>query len=199
MMKFVLASNNAKKLIEMRDILSEFGVSVISLAEAGIDSEPEETGTTFEENALIKAHAASKASGMPAIADDSGLCVDALGGAPGVLSARYGGDERQSDEDRVALLLRNLGDNTNRAAKFMCAVACVFPDGREFTVYGECAGEITDAPRGAGGFGYDPVFLVAGMGLTMAELDPAEKNKISHRGNAMKKLKKELVKHYAEQ
>ena len=191
MTKFVLASNNAKKLAELRDILAELGVSVVSLAEAGIFSEPEETGTTFEANALIKARSAMEASGLPAIADDSGIWVDALGGEPGVYSARYGG-EGFDDEGRTALLIRNLGDEKRRAARFECAVACVFPDGREITVHGQCAGEVTASPRGAGGFGYDPVFLVEGMGRTMAELEPGEKNAISHRARALTKLKEEL-------
>ena len=197
MMKFVVASNNAKKLAEMCEIFSEIGVSVISLRDAGIVSEPEETGATFEENAFVKARAAMLASGLPAIADDSGLCVSALDEAPGVYSARYGGDGL-SDEDRVQLLLRQLGDESIRDAKFVCAVACVFTDGSEFALQGECAGEITKTPRGSEGFGYDPVFLPEGLDNTMAELMPPEKNKISHRGKALRMLKKELERRYVD-
>lgn len=189
MMTFVLASNNKKKLKEMNDILSRDGYSVISMAEAGITSEPEENGTTFEENALIKARAAAKESGRPCIADDSGLEVDALDGAPGVYSARYCPG---SDTDRVMYLLKNMEDKNDREARFVSAVACVFPGGKEIVVRGECHGEILKELKGEGGFGYDPVFYVPAEGCTFAEMAQERKNLISHRANAMEKLRQEL-------
>lgn len=189
MMTFVLASNNKKKLKEMNDILSRDGYSVISMAEAGITSEPEENGTTFEENALIKARAAAKESGRPCIADDSGLEVDALDGAPGVYSARYCAG---SDMDRVMYLLKNMEGKSDREARFVSAVACVFPGGKEIVVRGECHGEILKELKGEGGFGYDPVFYVPAEGCTFAEMTQERKNMISHRANAMEKLRQEL-------
>jgi len=192
-MRFILASNNRKKLDELREILSGFGAEVVSQREAGLDIEAEETGTTFEENALIKAHAACNALKEPSIADDSGLVVEALDGAPGVYSARYGGCN--SDPERMALLLKNMDGKENRKAKFVSCVACVFPNGDVLTARGECEGEIALEPRGNGGFGYDPVFLLP-SGKTMAELDPAEKNAVSHRGSALKKFELELRKYY---
>lgn len=188
-MTFVLASNNKKKLKEMNDILSRDGYSVISMAEAGITSEPEENGTTFEENALIKARAAAKESGRPCIADDSGLEVDALDGAPGVYSARYCAG---SDMDRVMYLLKNMEGKSDREARFVSAVACVFPGGKEIVVRGECHGEILKELKGEGGFGYDPVFYVPAEGCTFAEMAQERKNMISHRANAMEKLRQEL-------
>lgn len=184
-MKFVLASNNRKKLIEMSDILSGLGIEVISLSEAGVTDSPEETGVTFAENALIKADAACKATGMPSIADDSGLVVDALGGAPGVYSARYGGPGL-SDEQRYMLLLKNMEGKEQRDARFVSSIACRFPDGTLITAEGICPGTIMHAPAGTGGFGYDPVFCVAETGKGMAELTAEEKNAISHRGRALR-------------
>ena len=135
-MRFVLASNNPKKLREMREILSELGVEVISQSEAGINIEVEETGDTFEENAMLKAEAVMEASGLPAIADDSGLMVDALGGAPGIHSARYGGEDCKNDAERIEFLLRNMGDTENRRSSFVSSIACAFPDGRRLTARG---------------------------------------------------------------
>ena len=189
-MRYILASNNRGKLREMKAILAETGAEVVSQREAGADFEAEETGTTFEENALIKAHAACAALGEPAIADDSGLCVDALGGAPGVYSARYGGCK--TDPERLALLLKNLGDEKNREAKFVSCIACVFPNGDVLTARGECPGTITTAPRGDGGFGYDPVFELPGTGKTMAQLTEEDKNAVSHRGRALKAFQEKL-------
>ena len=189
-MRYILASNNNGKLREMKAILAETGAEVVSQREAGADFEAEETGTTFEENALIKARAACQALGEPAIADDSGLCVDALGGAPGVYSARYGGCK--TDHERVALLLKNLGDEKDREAKFVSCIACVFPNGDVLTARGECLGTITTAPRGDGGFGYDPVFELPGTGKTMAQLTEEEKNAVSHRGRALKAFQEKL-------
>ena len=186
-MRFVLASNNKKKLIEMREILGELGIQVLSQAEAGIATEPEETGTTFEENSVIKAAAACNASGLPALADDSGLVVDALGGAPGVYSARYGG-EGLDDKQRYELLLKNMDGISDRSARFVSCVSAVFPNGDKITAEGTCEGTIMYSPAGDGGFGYDPVFFSLDMGKSMAELTHEEKNSISHRGNAMRKF-----------
>jgi len=196
-MKFVLASNNPKKLKEMREILSELGIEVISQGEAGVNIEVEETGRTFEENALLKAAAVMEATGLPAVADDSGLMVDALGGAPGIYSARYGGDECRTDAERIEYLLRNMGDTDERGASFVSTIACVFPDGRRIITRGECTGLILREPRGSGGFGYDPVFYLPEYNMTMAEMSPEQKNKISHRAKALNNLKKELGKIYS--
>lgn len=183
-MKVVLASHNKKKMVEMRAILSRIGVEVISQAEVGLDLEPEETGTTFEENARIKAKAVMEASGLPAIADDSGLMVDALGGEPGVYSARYGG-EGLDDTGRWQLLLKNMAGQTNRACKFVSVICCAFPDGTELMARGECPGVLAQGPSGDGGFGYDPIFYLPQLGKTMAQLTPEEKNQISHRAQAL--------------
>lgn len=182
--KFVLATHNPGKLAEMKAILSGLGVEVVSPAEAGVEVDVEETGTTFAENAMLKAKAICAAAGLPAIADDSGLCVDALNGGPGVYSARYGG-EGLDDRKRCLLLLRNLRGQTTRAAHFTCAVACAFPGGDALTAEGRCDGAIAFAPLGDGGFGYDPVFLVPEKGKTFGQLSPGEKSAISHRGKAL--------------
>ena len=184
-MKFVLATHNPGKLKEMADILSGLGVEVTSPADLGVDIEVEETGATFAENAMLKAKAICEASGLPAIADDSGLCVDALNGGPGVYSARYGG-EGLDDAGRTRLLLENMRGQTTRAAHFACAIACVFPDGKTLTAEGRCDGAVAFAPMGTGGFGYDPVFLVPEKGKTFSQLTEAEKNEISHRGKALR-------------
>ena len=184
-MKFVLATHNPGKLKEMADILSSLGVEVVSPSDLGVDVEVEETGATFAENAMLKARAICEASGLPAIADDSGLCVDALNGGPGVYSARYGG-EGLDDAGRTRLLLENMRGQTTRAAHFACAIACVFPDGKTLTAEGRCDGAVAFAPMGTGGFGYDPVFLVPEKGKTFSQLTEAEKNAISHRGRALR-------------
>lgn len=183
-MMFVLATGNEGKLKEMRQILSGFGVDVLSQKEAGVTLEADETGDTFYENARIKAQAAAKASGMPAIADDSGLAVDALGGRPGVRSKRYGG--MTNNAERNAFLLKELADKEHRAARFVCCIVCCFPDGGEISAEGECRGSILFEPHGSGGFGYDPVFRVDGTGKSMAELTNTEKNSVSHRGKALR-------------
>jgi len=190
-MKFILASQNNKKLVEMNDILSAFGIEVVSAADAGIHLDVEETGTNFAENAALKAEAICKASGMPAIADDSGLCVDALNGAPGVYSARYGG-EGLDDTGRYQLLLQNMRGMMDRRCKFVSAVCCVFPNGDRITAEGECPGTLAYAPQGTDGFGYDPIFFVPSMKKTFAQLTAEEKNAISHRGRAMQQFKTEL-------
>ena len=183
-MKLVLASKNPKKLREMRDILSELGVEVISEADAGVDVDVEETGATFAENALLKAQAVAQASGLPAIADDSGLCVDALNGAPGVYSARYGG-EGLDDAGRYQLLLQNMRGMLDRRCKFVSAICCCFPNGDKVEAAGECPGTLAYAPKGEDGFGYDPIFFVPGLKKTFAQLTAEEKNAISHRGRAL--------------
>lgn len=190
-MKLVLASKNKKKLSELNDILSHLGIEVCSEAEAGVDIEVEETGTTFEENSLLKAQAVMKASGMPSIADDSGLCVDALNGAPGVYSARYGG-EGLDDTARYKLLLENMRGQTPRTAKFVSVITCCFPNGDVLSARGECPGTIAFAPMGEGGFGYDPVFFVPRLKKTFAQLSAEEKNSISHRGKALEAFKVKL-------
>ena len=190
-MKLVLASKNKKKLEEMNDILSQLGIEVCSEAEAGVDVEVEETGTTFEENSRLKAETVMKESGMPAIADDSGLCVDALGGAPGVYSARYGG-EGLDDVGRYRLLLENMKGQMPRTAKFVSVITCCFPNGDVITARGECPGTIAFAPMGEGGFGYDPVFFIPSLKKTFAQLTPEEKNAISHRGKALELFKAKL-------
>ena len=172
-MKVVLASHNQKKMVEMKAILSQMGVEVLSQAEVGVDLEPEETGTTFEENARIKAQAVMQATGLPAIADDSGLMVDALGGDPGVYSARYGGPGLD-DTGRWQLLLKNMAGESNRACKFVSVICCAFPDGGEVMARGECPGILAQGPSGDGGFGYDPLFYLPQLGQTMAQLTPAE-------------------------
>ncbi len=184
-MRFVLATHNPGKLREMGEILKDFGIEVVSPRDLGLTVDVEETGTTFAENAMLKAKAICKAANLPAIADDSGLCVDALGGAPGVYSARYGG-EGLDDKGRYMLLLSSLRGAPTRAAHFACAVACAFPNGDTLTAEGRCDGSIAYAPLGEGGFGYDPVFLLPGTGKTFGQLTQEEKSAVSHRGRALK-------------
>ena len=184
-MRAVLASHNQKKIAELQTILGELGVEVISQREAGVDIEVEETGTTFEANARLKARAVMEATGLPAIADDSGLSVDALDGAPGVYSARYGG-EGLDDTGRWQLLLEHMQGVEDRACRFVCVICCAFPDGGELMARGECPGVLAQAPQGDGGFGYDPIFYLPQLGKTMAQLTPQEKNSLSNRGNALR-------------
>ena len=190
---YVIATNNAHKLHEIRDILENDRRKFVSMKEAGIATDPEETGTTFEENALIKARAACKASGMPALADDSGLEVDALGGEPGIRSARYC---QGSDQDRVDFLLKKMENvpDEQRGAQFVSAIACVYPDGSEFAIRGICRGVILHENHGEGGFGYDPVFYVPAEGETFSSMAQERKNQISHRANALALTKAELEK-----
>ena len=182
--KFVRATHNPGKLAEMKAILSGLGVEVLSPAEVNVTVDVEETGTTFAQNAMLKAKAVCAAAGLPAIADDSGLCVDALNGGPGVYSARYGGEELD-DRGRCRLLLNSMRGQSTRAAHFSCAVACAFPNGDTLEAEGRCDGAIAFAPMGAGGFGYDPVFLIPGKGKTFGQLTAEEKSEISHRGKAL--------------
>ena len=191
-MKFVLATQNQKKLREMSDILSGFGVEVVTPKSLGIDLEVEETGTTFAENAMLKAKAICAAANLPAIADDSGLCVDPLAGAPGVYSARYGG-EGLDDVGRYRLLLENLRGQTTRTAHFACAIACAFPNGDTLTAEGKVEGTIAFAPMGEGGFGYDPIFFYPPLRKTFGQLTAEEKHGISHRGKALEVFVKDLA------
>lgn len=193
-MDFILATNNMKKLAEMQRILSPLGINVVTAKMLGKQLEDvEEDGKTFEDNAKLKARAACKEMNMPAIADDSGLCVDYLDGAPGIFSARFAG-EHGNDEKNNDLLLEKLDGVPleKRTAHYVCAICCTFPDGREIVVRGECNGVIGFERDGHEGFGYDPLFLVDGkaFGRYTAE----EKDKISHRGNALRLLTKELEK-----
>lgn len=197
-MKLLIASNNAHKIREIKEILGDLFDEILSLREAGVSADPEETGETFEENARIKAEAILQLTGCAALADDSGLEVDALGGAPGVHSARYTGRHEDSDAARYTLLLHNLGDRTDRTARFVSCICCTFPNGDVLRARGTCEGSILFAPRGENGFGYDPVFQPDGYACSMAELRPEEKNAISHRGNALKILKEELRNYYAD-
>ena len=191
-MKLVLASKNPKKLVELNEIVSSQGVEVCSEADAGVDVEVEETGSTFEENSLLKAKAVMEASGLPAVADDSGLCVDALNGAPGVYSARYGGPGLD-DPGRCRLLLENMRGQMPRTCKFVSVVTCCFPNGDVISARGECPGTIAFAPMGEGGFGYDPVFFLPGLKKTFAQLTPEEKNAVSHRGKALRAFAEKLA------
>lgn len=189
-LRLVLATHNPSKLEELRRILTEDGglaVELLDAAAVGL-ADVEETGATFTDNALLKARAATAASGLPSVADDSGLVVDALGGAPGVHSARYAG-RHGADVDNTTLVLERLRGVTDRAAAFVCAAALVAPDGREWTTTGELRGMIAHEPRGSGGFGYDPIFLPFGERRTAAELNPVEKDAISHRGKAFRALR----------
>ena len=190
-MKFVLASQNKHKLAEMQSILSAQGVEVVMESDLELHVEVEETGETFAENAMIKARAVMEASGLPAIADDSGVCVDALQGAPGVYSARYGGPELD-DVGRYRLLLNVMQGQTNRAAHFTSAIACIFPNGDTIEAEGECPGTIAFAPMGDGGFGYDPVFFLPQLKKTYAQLTPEEKAAVSHRGKALAVFEEKL-------
>ena len=184
-MKVILASKNQHKLTELSAILSQLGFEIALESEYGLDIDVEETGTTFEENSFLKADAVMKASGLPVLADDSGLMVDALDGAPGVYSARYG--HKASDKERTAYLLENMKEvpEERRGAKFVCVITCLFPDGRKIVARGECPGVIARVPHGENGFGYDPVFYLPELGMTYAELPSEQKNAISHRARAL--------------
>ena len=190
-MKYVLATHNPGKLKEMGAILAQFGVEVVSPKDLGLTVDVEETGATFAENAMLKAKAICAAAKLPAIADDSGLCVDALNGGPGVYSARYGG-EGLDDKGRYMLLLNNMRGQTTRAAHFTCSIACAFPNGDTLTAEGRCDGSIAFAPMGEGGFGYDPVFFVPEKAKTFGQLTAEEKSTISHRGKALKSFAEKL-------
>ena len=192
-MKLVLASDNAHKLLEFRELFKGMDVDLVTKKEAGLTDEVEETGATFAENAFIKASAVMRATGWAAIADDSGLCVDALDGAPGVRSARYTGDHADSDKDRYELLLRNMAEKKDRTARFVSSLCCVFPNGDMLKSEGVCEGIILREKRGENGFGYDPVFYLPELGKSMAELSEEEKNRVSHRGKAARAFGEKLL------
>ena len=186
-MKLIIASNNKHKIYEIKKILGEKFLDILSMRDAGIDHETVEDGTTFMENALKKAREIAEISGYPALADDSGITAHALGDRPGIYSARFSG-EHGNDAENNALLLKLLADKKDKGAHYTCAMALVYPDGREVLAEGYMYGKIIDAPRGYGGFGYDPVFMPDGKDCTVAELSDEEKNAISHRANALKIL-----------
>lgn len=191
-MKFIIATHNRKKLGEMQRILAPLGVEVLTAEEIGKKlTDVEETGSTFIENAVLKAESGCRESSLPCIADDSGLVVDYLGGEPGVYSARYAG-EHGNDEANIQKLLKNLEGvpKEKRTARFVCTVCVCFPDGRKLTVSGKCEGYIGFEKHGCGGFGYDPVFMVGER--SFAEFTAEEKDSVSHRGNALRELVKVL-------
>ena len=187
-MKVVLASKNKHKLVEISKITEQFDIELVLQSELGVDIDVEENGTTFEENSFLKADAVMKATGLPALADDSGIAVDALNGEPGVYSARYGFDESLDDWGRLQLLLKNMEHvpDGQRQAKFVCVITMVTPEGEVIQARGEIHGELLRAPRGENGFGYDPIFYYPPAGMSTAEMAPEEKNEVSHRGNALK-------------
>lgn len=193
MAKFVVATKNKGKLKEIAEILKGLPYEVISMEEMGISNDIEEYGTTFEENALIKAKEIAALTGELVMADDSGLEVDSLNGAPGIYSARYAG-EGASDADRNRKLLTELKNvpQEKRSARFVAAIAVVFPDGRNFAVRGVCEGVIGVEPKGDHGFGYDPLFFMPEYGVTIAEMEPEQKNKVSHRANALRQMLERL-------
>lgn len=186
-MKVVLASKNKHKLVEISQILAKLDIELVLQSELGVDIDVEETGTTFEENSFQKAEAVMKATGLPALADDSGIAVDALNGEPGVYSARYGFDDSLDDWGRLLLLLKNTEHvpDGQRQAQFVCVITLVMPDGRTVQARGEVHGELLRHPAGSGGFGYDPIFYYPPYGKTLAEVSAEEKNQVSHRAKAL--------------
>ena len=187
-MKVVLASKNRHKLEEISKITEKFDMELVLQSDLGVDIDVEENGTTFEENSFIKAEAVMKATGLPALADDSGIAVDALNGEPGIYSARYGFDESLDDWGRLCLLLKNTEHvpDGQRQAQFVCVITMVTPDGKTIQARGEIHGELTREAKGENGFGYDPIFYYPPLGKTTAELSSEEKNEVSHRANALK-------------
>ncbi len=193
-MKVVLASKNKHKLEEISRITKEFGMELVLQSELGVDIDVEENGSTFEENSLLKAEAVMKATGLPALADDSGLAVDALSGEPGIYSARYGFDESLDDRGRLELLLKNMHDvpDGSRQAKFVCVITLVTPEGQTLQARGEAHGTILWEAEGQNGFGYDPIFYYPPLGKTFAQLSSQEKNEVSHRAVALKVFNEKL-------
>ena len=187
-MKVVLASKNPHKLVEISQITEKFGMELVLESQLGVDIDVEETGSTFEENSYIKAKAVMEATGLPALADDSGIAVDALNGEPGIYSARYGFDESLDDWGRLQLLLKNTENvpDGQRQAQFVCVITLVTPDGKVIQARGEVHGELLRAPAGEGGFGYDPIFYYPPYGKSLAEVSAEEKNQVSHRANALR-------------
>ena len=192
-MELVLATGNQGKLAEIKAMCAPWGIQVVTAASLGFTEDVPETGETFEDNARLKAVAVSQALGRPALADDSGLVVEALGGAPGVHSARYAGEHGDDAANSAKLLTEMIGvPPVKRAAAFVCVMLCRRPDGAELVARGRLEGRIAPAPAGHNGFGYDPVFLLPERGQTVAQLSAADKNAISHRGQALAKLAQEL-------
>ncbi len=193
-MKVVLASKNKHKLIEISKITEKFDIELVMESDLGVDIDVEETGTTFEENSFLKANAVMQATGLPALADDSGIAVDALNGEPGVYSARYGFDESLDDWGRLQLLLKNTENvpDGQRQAQFVCVITLVMPDGQTIQARGEVHGELLRAPAGEGGFGYDPIFYYPPYGKSLAEVTPEEKNQVSHRAKALQAFYQKL-------
>lgn len=193
-MKVVLASKNKHKLIEISKITEKFDIELVMESDLGVDIDVEETGTAFEENSFLKANAVMQATGLPALADDSGIAVDALNGEPGVYSARYGFDESLDDWGRLQLLLKNTEQvpDGQRQAQFVCVITLVMPDGQTIQARGEVHGELLRAPAGEGGFGYDPIFYYPPYGKTLAEVTPEEKNQVSHRAKALQAFYQKL-------
>ena len=189
-MKVVLASHNPHKLKEISKITEKFGIELVLQSELGVDIDVEETGSTFEENSFQKAEAVMKATGLPALADDSGIAVDALNGEPGIYSARYGFDESLDDWGRMMLLLKNTEHvpDGERQAQFVCVITFITPEGKVIQARGEIHGELTQEPKGENGFGYDPIFYYPPFGMTTAEVSPEQKNAVSHRGVALQKF-----------
>lgn len=187
-MKVVLASKNKHKLEEISKITEKFDIELVLESELGVDIDVEETGKTFEENSFLKANAVMKATGLPALADDSGIAVDALNGEPGIYSARYGFDDTLDDWGRLQLLLKNTEHvpDGQRQAQFVCVITLVMPSGEVIQARGEVHGELLRAPAGEGGFGYDPIFYYPPYGKSLAEVSAEEKNRVSHRANALK-------------
>ena len=187
-MKVVLASKNKHKLEEISKITEKFDMELVLESELGVDIDVEETGSTFEENSFLKAEAVMKATGLPALADDSGIAVDALNGEPGIYSARYGFDESLDDWGRLNLLLKNTENvpDDKRQAKFVCVITLVTPQGQTIQARGEVHGMLLRAPAGENGFGYDPIFYYPPFGKSLALVSPEEKNRVSHRANALK-------------
>ena len=187
-MKVVLASKNKHKLEEISKITEKFDMELVLESELGVDIDVEETGSTFEENSFLKAEAVMKATGLPALADDFGIAVDALNGEPGIYSARYGFDESLDDRGRLNLLLKNTENvpDDKRQAKFVCVITLVTPQGQTIQARGEVHGMLLRAPAGENGFGYDPIFYYPPFGKSLAQVSPEEKNRVSHRANALK-------------
>ena len=193
-MKVVLASKNPHKLVEISKITEQFDMELVLQSELGVDIDVEETGTTFEENSYLKARAVMEATGLPALADDSGIAVDALNGEPGIYSARYGFDESLDDWGRLQLLLKNTENvpDGQRQAQFVCVITLVTPEGKVIQARGEVHGELLRAPAGEGGFGYDPIFYYPPFGKSLAEVSAEEKNQVSHRANALRAFYEKL-------
>lgn len=197
-MRYVLATQNPGKVLEMRTILSDVNVEIVTLQDLGIVmSDIIEDGETFEENSFIKAKAVMDVTGLPAIADDSGLCVNVLDDGPGIYSARYGGASATDDAARNALVLQALQGQNDRRAKFVCVVTCCFPVGVALATRGECHGLISYSSKGAEGFGYDSIFQPEGETRTFAEMSGEEKNILSHRGKALREFRRGLQQYLA--